>query len=43
MPIYNNALTQRPANRLAYQGSIGPVPRNESYDMPVNQLIVRNK
>jgi hypothetical protein len=29
MPIYNNALTQRPANRLAYQGSIGPVPRNE--------------
>ena len=29
MPIYNNALTQRPANMLAYQGSIGPVPRNE--------------
>ena len=29
MPIYNNALTQRPANRLAYQESIGPVPRNE--------------
>lgn len=29
MPIYNNALTQRPANRLAYQDSIGPVPRNE--------------
>ena len=30
MPTYNNALTQRPANMLAYQGSIGPVPRNES-------------
>lgn len=29
MPIYNNALTQRPANRLAYQESIGPVPRNK--------------
>jgi len=29
MPIYNNALTQRPANRLAYQDSIGPVPRNQ--------------
>jgi hypothetical protein len=29
MPPYNNALTQRPANRLAYQESIGPVPRNE--------------
>jgi hypothetical protein len=29
MPTYNNALTQRPANMLAYQGSIGPVPRNE--------------
>jgi hypothetical protein len=29
MPKYNNALTNRPANRLAYQGSIGPVPRNE--------------
>jgi len=29
MPIYNNALTQRPANRLAYQESIGPMPRNE--------------
>jgi hypothetical protein len=29
MPIYNNALTQRPANRLAYQESIGPVPRNQ--------------
>ena len=29
MPIYNNALTQRPANMLAYQGSIGPVPRNQ--------------
>lgn len=29
MPTYNNALTKRPANRLAYQGSIGPVPRNE--------------
>ena len=29
MPIYNNALTPRPANRLAYQESIGPVPRNQ--------------
>jgi len=29
MPIYQNALAQRPANRLAYQDSIGPVPRNE--------------
>jgi len=29
MPIYNNALTQRPANRLAYQDSIGATPRNE--------------
>ena len=29
MPPYNNALTQRPANMLAYQGSINPVPRNE--------------
>jgi hypothetical protein len=29
MPTYNNALTQRPANMLAYQGSIGATPRNE--------------
>ena len=29
MPIYNNALTQRPANQLAYQSTIGPMPRNE--------------
>jgi hypothetical protein len=29
MPQYSNALTNRPTNRLAYQGSIGPVPRNE--------------
>lgn len=29
MPPYNNALTNRPANRLAYQGSIGPVSRNQ--------------
>ena len=29
MPIYSNALTQRPANRLAYQDSIGATPRNE--------------
>lgn len=29
MPIYNNALAQRPANMLAYQDSIGPMPRNE--------------
>jgi hypothetical protein len=29
MATYSNALTQRPANMLAYQDSIGPVPRNE--------------
>jgi hypothetical protein len=30
MPIYSNALTQRPANMLAYsQDSIGATPRNE--------------
>lgn len=29
MPIYKNALAQRPANMLAYQDSIGPMPRNE--------------
>ena len=29
MPTYSNALTQQPANRLAYQDTIGPVPRNE--------------
>ena len=29
MPRYQNALIDAPANRLAYQGSIGPVPRNE--------------
>ena len=29
MPTYNNALTNPPANRLAYPSSIGPVPRNE--------------
>lgn len=31
MPIYQNALTQRPANMLAYQDSIGPMPRNEYF------------
>lgn len=29
MPTYNNALTNQPANRLAFPSSIGPVPRNE--------------
>jgi len=29
MATYSNALTQRPANMLAYQDSIGAVPRNE--------------
>jgi len=29
MPSYNNALTSQPANRLAYQDSIGATPRNE--------------
>jgi hypothetical protein len=29
MPIYQNALTQSPANRLAYQDRIGATPRNE--------------
>jgi hypothetical protein len=29
MPIYNNALAQQPANRLAYQDRIGATPRNE--------------
>jgi hypothetical protein len=29
MPIYQNALTQQPANRLAYSDRIGPTPRNE--------------
>ena len=29
MPRYNNALTDKPSNRLAYGDSIGPVPRNE--------------
>ncbi len=29
MPQYNNSLTDRPSNRLAYQGSVGAVPRNE--------------
>ena len=29
MPIYNNALAQRPSNQLAYQSTIGPMPRNE--------------
>lgn len=29
MPTYNNALTDQPANRLAFPSSIGPVPRNE--------------
>jgi len=29
MPIYNNALTQRPANQLAYRDTISPTPRNE--------------
>lgn len=29
MPTYSNALTQRPANMLAYQDSISATPRNE--------------
>jgi hypothetical protein len=29
MPIYQNALTQRPANMLAYQDSMSATPRNE--------------
>ena len=29
MPIYSNALTQRPANRLAYQYTLSAPPRNE--------------
>jgi hypothetical protein len=29
MPIYNNALAQRPANMLAYQDSMSATPRNE--------------
>jgi len=29
MPIYRNALTQQPTNRLAYQDTIGATPRNE--------------
>ena len=29
MPIYQNALTQQPTNRLAYQDRIGATPRNE--------------
>ena len=29
MPIYENALAQRPANQLAYQPTIRPTPRNE--------------
>jgi hypothetical protein len=29
MPIYSNALTQRPANMLAYQDSMSATPRNE--------------
>jgi hypothetical protein len=29
MATYNNALTNQPANRLAFPSSIGPVPRNE--------------
>lgn len=29
MPTYQNALTQQPANRLAYQDRIGATPRNE--------------
>jgi len=29
MPLYRNTLTQAPANRLAYQDTIGPTPRNE--------------
>jgi len=29
MPTYQNALTQQPANRLAYQDRLGATPRNE--------------
>ena len=29
MPIYQNALTQQPANRLAYQDRMGATPRNQ--------------
>lgn len=29
MPTYQNALTQQPANRLAYQDRMGATPRNE--------------
>ena len=29
MPTYSNALTQRPANMLAYEGGISATPRNE--------------
>ena len=29
MPIYNNALAQRPANMLAYQDTLSATPRNE--------------
>jgi hypothetical protein len=29
MPIYQNALTQQPSNRLAYQDRMGATPRNE--------------
>ena len=29
MPIYSNALTQRPANMLAYQDSMSATPRNQ--------------
>lgn len=29
MPIYQNALTQRPANMLAYQDTLSATPRNE--------------
>ena len=29
MPFYRNTLTQSPANRLAYQDTISPTPRNE--------------
>lgn len=29
MPIYSNALTQQPANRLAYQDSMSATPRNQ--------------
>jgi hypothetical protein len=29
MPIYQNALAQRPANRLAYQDTMSATPRNQ--------------